>query len=548
MKRLITATFVIPIAMGVACAPTPASSALCVGSGSGCYSTLQAAVDAAHAGDTIRIDPGTFAGGVTINVSVTIIGAGASSTIIKGGNSVLTIGRFNGPNEPTVSITGVTITGGVTRSSPESIPRFSIASYSGVIAQGGGIEIPQSRAGPGATVTITNSVITGNRVAPSQTLPIGPPCPGNVNCPYAEADGGGIDDWGRLTVVHTTVSENLVGSTSGLSTLASDANGGGIMVESTGSLVLNDSMISNNQASATAPNGRYVDSGGIYVEGSKLTMNRDLVNGNTAELSSSLPFPNPTDCSDPHVHAIAGGVHVSSATSGTISDTTISGNSVSATNTAGDATADSGGLRSDGPLALALANDIISGNRVTATTAPGSSGSAFADSGAGEMNATGPIRNTRFTGNIVEATASAGIAQVSAGAFIAGSNPLSTISDSVISDNRLSATTTSGSAIVEGGGIQSVELLTLQNTVVENNTGTARGPAGMAQGGGIWNGTIACATPPVQLTLAGSTVSGNTLTASPAITIEGGGLYTTFPVTSTDSTIARNLPDQCFRC
>ena len=36
----------------------------------GCFSTLKAAVGAAHDGDTIAIAPGTFAGGVTIDVSV----------------------------------------------------------------------------------------------------------------------------------------------------------------------------------------------------------------------------------------------------------------------------------------------------------------------------------------------------------------------------------------------------------------------------------------------------------------------------------------------
>ena len=49
---------------------------LCVGGGPGCFSTLQAAVSAAHDGDTITIAPGRYAGGVTIDVSVKIVGAG----------------------------------------------------------------------------------------------------------------------------------------------------------------------------------------------------------------------------------------------------------------------------------------------------------------------------------------------------------------------------------------------------------------------------------------------------------------------------------------
>ena len=43
---------------------------LCVGRGSGCYKTVQAAVDAARSGDTVRIGRGTFAGGVRIRASI----------------------------------------------------------------------------------------------------------------------------------------------------------------------------------------------------------------------------------------------------------------------------------------------------------------------------------------------------------------------------------------------------------------------------------------------------------------------------------------------
>ena len=90
---------------------------------SGCpYTQLAPALAAADDGDTIRIGPGTYDGGVTIDVSVRLVGAGASRTIIRGGGPVVTIGEFGAVAEPTVSIEGVTITGGITRSSPESTP------------------------------------------------------------------------------------------------------------------------------------------------------------------------------------------------------------------------------------------------------------------------------------------------------------------------------------------------------------------------------------------------------------------------------------------
>ena len=86
MKRLALTTCVAALALVGAgsAASAVAAATLCVG-GSGCFSTIQAAVDAAHDGDTIRIAPGTFAGGVAIDVSVDIRGAGAGATIISGG-------------------------------------------------------------------------------------------------------------------------------------------------------------------------------------------------------------------------------------------------------------------------------------------------------------------------------------------------------------------------------------------------------------------------------------------------------------------------------
>jgi pectin methylesterase-like acyl-CoA thioesterase len=160
MKRstLALTTILVAAAAAAAAAATPvarAAGTLCVGSKPGCFSTIQAAVNAARDGDTITVASGTFVGGVTIDVSVNLIGAGSSRTIIQGGGPVLTIGQEQADTAPTVSISRVTITGGFNTSSPDH-----------AVTQGGGIEIPQgsfqSRNGLGATVTIIDSVITGN--------------------------------------------------------------------------------------------------------------------------------------------------------------------------------------------------------------------------------------------------------------------------------------------------------------------------------------------------------------------------------------------------
>ena len=498
---------------------------------SGCpYSEIAPALAVAKSGDTIKLAAGTYVGGVTITASVKLVGAGSALTILRGGGPVLTIGTFGASSEPTVSIQGVTITGGVTRSSPQSKP---FTGEEGVLALGGGVEIPPNADSTGgATVTISNSVITGNRVAPTHALPHDPPCPDGL-CPFAGAAGGGIDNWGRLTLSHTTVSNNLVGSASGLSTVASDAEGGGIK-SWLSELTISNSRISGNRASATAPNGRFADAGGVFVEGGALTMSSSLVTNNKATLNASLP-------NSVEMLAVAGGIHIGGGASGTIRSTTIADNSVSMTNTNGDSTAFSGGIHTD--VSFDLSDDVVANNSVTSAALPGSSGNAFGDSGAGEMS--GKISNTRFTGNSVSVRSAAADAIASAGAaMFAGS-----MSNSVVSGNQVQGSSRRGSVFVGGAGLQAADGgMTLRNTTVSGNVGDARGLTGSAQGGGIFDVAVPNGPPGGPLVLTNSTVTHNGLTGGAAITLQGGGVFARNPVTLTHSVIAGNTPDQCDGC
>ena len=536
MRRLVfvAGPVLVAAAMIALAAPAAFAANLCVGNQSGCFSRLQAAVDAAKDGDTITIAPGSHAGGVTIDVSVKLVGAGAGRTVISGGGPVLTIGTFGAQTEPTVSIDGVTITDGVTRSSPESTP---FVGQEGVFAAGGGVEIPPNADfSGGATVTIKNSVITGNRVAPTDTLPFGPPCPGGP-CPFALAAGGGIDSWGTLTVENTTVSNNRVGSASGLSTLASDAEGGAIM-NWLGPLTISGSVIHGNQASATGPNGRFAEGGAILTFGSRIKVSNSSVTDNSAALAASLP-------NSVEMLANGGGLHITSDVSAaTISNTTISGNSVTMTNSVGDAQAFSGGIHVDLDVDFKLFNSVVADNSVSSATIGGSSGDAQGDSGAGEL--LGTISNTRFTGNTVTVSSPAGDATAYAGAFI----DFGSITNSVVSDNHVYASSPGGTAFAGGGSLVVDEPgVRLRNTEVSGNTVDARGASGSAQGGGIFDAPAPNGPPGGPLVLVNSTVTGNVLTGSAGITLQGGGLYVgNVPVTLKNSVIAENVPDQCFGC
>jgi hypothetical protein len=533
MKRfapLAAAAALAVAATGLAASGAKAST-LCVANGPTCFPTLAAALAAAHDGDTVQLGPGTYTGGVTIDTSIKLVGAGAGQTTISGGGPVLTVGTFGASSEPTVSIDGVTITGGVTTSSPESVP---LTGKDGVDALGGGIEIPSNAdLSGGATVTITNSVITGNRVAPTATVPSHHACPSGP-CPNALAAGGGIDSWGTLTVVGTTISNNLVGAAAGLSNVAAGADGGAIYSEaSAGPLTISNSVISGNQVSTSAPNGRFANAGGIFVIGGSLSMSASAVTNNSATLNAAMP--NSVD-----TQAVAGGIHIGDQTTGgSIRNSTVSGNSANMTNTAGDANAFSGGVHTD--TTVALSNDTITNNTVTASALGLASGNAAGDSGAGEW--AGTVTNTLVTGNSVSASSVAGDAGADAGASVfAGS-----ITNSIVSDNHVQASSPVGTAADHGGAFVIGGVSILRNTTVSGNTADATGQVGLAQGGGIFDIDNSGNGGPGGglLTLIHSRVTDNVLSGSPAITLQGGGIYSTNPVSVLNTLIANNTPDQC---
>src|SRR5262245_44420404 len=382
-------------AVAVAVGAGAASAAdLCVG-GAGCYATLQAAVAASHDGDTIHVGKGTFAGGVTIDKSVAIVGAGSKASVVSGGGPVLTIFREQDAAGLTVSISGLTITGGVNDSQPDPEVTF-----------GGGIWIPTSQLptppfnGTGATVTIDHSVITGNQVMSRSTIPPFVFC-GPLPCGFNA--GGGIDNGGVLTITDSEITNNTAGSTSTLGTLASGITAGGINNRLVSTLVLRRTVVSGNRAIATAPNGQFAGIGGVDSEGT-LTIEDSVVSGNSAEVSGP-----PAGFGEDLV-AIAGGVHVArccglSHPRSVIRDTRITGNRAeSHVGAAGTlAVAFGGGLLVEAPLLVERSQ--VTENVVHATSV----GDAAADGGGMEVDDAMTLRDSLVARNsvVVEATGAA---------------------------------------------------------------------------------------------------------------------------------------------
>ena len=358
------------------------------------------------------------------------------------------------------------------------------------------------------------------------------------------ASGGRwIDNWGTLTLSNSTVSNNRVGTATGLSDVASDAEGAGIH-STIGALTISNSAISGNRASASAPNGRFADSGALFLAGGTLTMSNSSVTNNSAMVAAAFP-------SSVGVGVHAGAIHFSgNAQAATVSNTTISGNEATMTNSVGDSVAESAALHTDIDVSVnehlvTLSNDVIANNHVTSTTV-GSSGNADGSSGAGEIS--GTLSNVRVTGNTVDVRSATGSANGEGGAtvFDGGS-----ITNSLVSDSHVHVSAPGGSATLEGGGIFVAVSLTLRNSTVSGNTGDASGASGSARGGGIFDIAFPFGTdgpPGGPLVLQNSKLTENVLTA-PGLTPQGGGLYIqNEPLTSTNSVIANNVPDQCFGC
>ena len=458
---------------------------------------------------------------------------------------------FGAAIEPTVAIRGVTITGGITGSSP-------VATLYGVpdtvIALGGGIFIPPAESfATGATVTIANSVITGNLASPSTAFDQGSSC-GSSECEFAQAGGGGIDNWGTLTVDDTTVSDN---ESSGA--LPSDADGAGIYTQQ-GALTMNNSVVTGNQAIAIAPDGRYAEGAGILVDfgfsppgaTATLSVQNSVVSDNSSNLTNNTISQSASVSLG--IQANGGGIHVGNGIPTSIVNTEITGNSASAIDTEGEPIGIDAGVEVN-YSPLFLRNSAVDDNTSSTTSLTsvdvGPAGSAI------ELDGGGTITNTTIDDNLATSTSSGGRADTNGGLAVLffpglGSPQLVTVANTVIKGNITKSVSTSGSATIEGGGVFNNSLLSMRNVQISDNVEQATGPTGAAQGGGVWNG-VDVTGPPVQLTLVNSSVTRNLLVGSAGVSLQGGGLYTTFAdssgdLTLTNTQIAFNRPDQCFGC
>ncbi|HTC33071.1 MAG TPA: right-handed parallel beta-helix repeat-containing protein [Bryobacteraceae bacterium] len=203
------------LALAAACQPVLAAT-LCVNptGASGCQTSISAAVSAAAAGDTIQVAAGTYKEAVTINKTLSLIGAGSATTIIDAtglGNGINIDGSAAAPMS---GVSGVVVSG------------FTVenANYQGIVAHNASF------------VTIWNNQVLNN----NKGLDISgasPTCPG---LPAAFEPGEDFDCGEGINlsgVDHSVVANNV-----------SQHNSGGILIsDDTGAT--HDNVISGNLVS-----------------------------------------------------------------------------------------------------------------------------------------------------------------------------------------------------------------------------------------------------------------------------------------------------------
>lgn len=270
------------------------AATLCVNPGGtgGCFATIQAAVDAAAAGDIVDIAAGTYVESVAMpRKRLTLHGAGPSATIIDG-NGAFAVLRFDGFNGSLVAIENLGVRNGDNGIWAQAAVTLRLTDCA-VADNRSGIYLNNR-----VKVLMTRCTVTGNFARggislnySSRLTMVQSAVTGNTFDPLFGDGVGGIDATGKLTVIDSTVADNgssgsgggiqstfgtLTVSGSTISGNSSAAHGGGIHLGTvTGTVKISNSTISGNTAAT--------DGGGIYVDAHRrLSLDHVTIAGNTA--------------------------------------------------------------------------------------------------------------------------------------------------------------------------------------------------------------------------------------------------------------------------
>lgn len=372
---------------------------------------IQGAVNAAQSGDTVNLYGGTYKENVQIDKSLAINGAGSGKTIVDGhqAGSVFTIGKTD--PRVNVALSAMTIKGG-------SGTSLKDAAGNSVLCGGGILNYGK--------LTVTGSTISGNTAG---TI--------FVNSATGSGSfGGGICNLGTLTVIGSIVSGNNA------------AYGGGIYSNG----------ILNVQGASTITGNNASRGGGIYNYGSA------TVTSSTISANNCLPQQFFTDPYGNQIKYIGRGGGIYNDARGTlvVTGSTISGNT---------ALEQGGGICNDG-TATVTGGTTISGNKAK--------GYSYSDQ-------YGTVHYSGYGGGIFN------------GGYYSGST---FIPGTMIAQG---ASTISSNTADYGGGIGNLGTATITGCTISGNTANKGGGGVFSSGYSSSAGTFT----PGTLNVVDSTISGN---------------------------------------
>ncbi len=385
---------------------------------------LQAQIDAANPGDTLRVK-GTCEGSFTVDKDLTLDGTPSATLDAVELGRTLTI---NG--SPTVRLLDLTITGG---------------RVDGTNVSGGGI---RHAAG---SLTIRRVSVVGNLVVATS---------GSLG---AVAGGGGISSHaGSLAIYDSTIRGNEVRATASIDTTAFAGGIGRV-----GALIIDGSTVADNRSLSESDDGYAAASGGGIDLGGRLTMTASRLSGNRATARAG----------DQPATAHGGGLRLAGAHPYSIRGSAVSGNRATAISVS-SATAQAGGL-------LVAGDGSIVGSRLVANESRAYSSSAGGQALGGSLSShsgTLELRRAAVLDSVAEALASPAVAE---GGGIYTNNTALSLVGARVAANATRADGDDGMAF--GGGISAASgAVNLNTSTVDRNVALASIASGtQAHGGGV---------------------------------------------------------------
>jgi fibronectin-binding autotransporter adhesin len=480
------------------------------------HTDLQQKINAASAGDTLVIK-GTCVGNFVINKTLTL--SGNPSATLDGNH----LGRtMTITGHRTVHLIKLEITGG-----HESDGQHAMGG--GIYSDGGVLTLSRVRLHGNVAIAsattnfnadafgggilfldgvlrVTDSSITDNWAIASAAF-------------YTNSAGGGIDSPGTVSILRSNVSANHALAES--SERGAEARGGAISsgggnASSAGPVTVASSHIDGNEATARGTSDL------SFAEGGGLDLDLSAINANPpiplTVTHSSISRNSATASAGGTVIAGGGGV-LALWTKGTISDSQLLGNRLTAFSSTGSARVDGGALLIALGQTIALMRSKVTGSAISAdgaTTAVGRGGGIGADD---------PISlvSSAVSSNTVRVHSGNDDGDAEGGGVIAKSARL-TVRNSTVDANRLFATSTA-----TGGGISASDGLTMSGSTVSRNVASAGADGragGLALGGSVTDSIV------------NSTIASN---QAAGFNSNAGGIETDAnALTVTNTTVARN--------